>query len=118
MNTRRNKAVDTIRVSLHDLKRGLISGSISGCSLECRYTFLGWLITYMDEQKLLDVATPPFDGVSIVAVTNSIQSCAVARQRICCSKKLWSNAQFSINKAMEYVHSLELKDYMRVAKEV
>ena len=72
----------------------------------------------MDEQKLLDVTTPPFDGVSIIAVTNSIQSRALARQRICCFGTLWSNAQSSIDKAMEYVHALELKDYMRVAEEV
>jgi hypothetical protein len=72
----------------------------------------------MDKLKLLDVTTPPFDGVSIVAVTNSSQDREFASRYICCFRKLWSNAQSSIDKAMEYVHPLELKDYMRAAKEV
>lgn len=70
----------------------------------------------MDKLQLLDVTAPPFYGVSIVAIADSVQNHVVARQHVCCFAKLWSNAQSSIDSAMKYVHPLELKDYMRVTK--
>ena len=117
INRQRINAVGFITLSLSGLKHDLISGS-KGCTSECRYMFLGWLVTCMGKQKL-DRNPQPFYGVSADAATKGIRCSASPRwNNYCCFEKLRLNAQSSIDKAMGHVHPLELKDYMFVPKDV